>query len=223
MTSPLAVWPSNWSWPNCSLTKARNRRISRSSNARTLPGQLSGAEQTGEKPSDRRDRLRAFLAGAAGPPPPGQRVPTQRAGQRKTASPAQRPAPSGGAATKLFVGVSDPTNYQAINDIQFSTGLNTEAILVEDDKLSDAIEKFFDSHNSGLEDMADADLDGVDIESIDDRNQGRHRRARRRRRAGGALCPQDVARRNQERLIRPALRTLRENLPRADAHRRHVA
>ena len=72
---------------------------------------------------------------------------------------------------KLFVGVSDPTNHQAINYIQFSTGLNTEAILVEDDKLSDAIEKFFDSHASGLEDMADVDLDGMDIESIDDHQQ----------------------------------------------------
>lgn len=69
---------------------------------------------------------------------------------------------------KLFVGVSDPTNHQAINDIQFSTGLNTEAILVEDDKLSDAIEKFFDTQGTGMEDMADVDLDGVDIESIDD-------------------------------------------------------
>jgi type IV pilus assembly protein PilB len=72
---------------------------------------------------------------------------------------------------KLFVGVSDPTNHQAINDIQFSTGLTTEAILVEDDKLSDAIEKFFDTHTTGLEDMADVDLDGVDIDSMDDKNQ----------------------------------------------------
>ncbi|MHC8357441.1 type IV-A pilus assembly ATPase PilB [Pseudomonas sp. LB3P81] len=72
---------------------------------------------------------------------------------------------------KLFVGVSDPTNQQVTSDIQFSTGLNTEAILVEDDKLSDAIERFFDSHSTGLEDMADVDLDGVDIESIDDHNQ----------------------------------------------------
>jgi type IV pilus assembly protein PilB len=72
---------------------------------------------------------------------------------------------------KLFVGVSDPTNHQAINDIQFSTGLSTEAILVEDEKLTDAIEKFFDSHSTGLEDLADVDLDGVDIESIDDNNQ----------------------------------------------------
>jgi type IV pilus assembly protein PilB len=72
---------------------------------------------------------------------------------------------------KLFVGISDPSNHQAINDIQFSTGLNTEAILVEDDKLTDAIEKFFDTHASGLEDMADVDLDGLDVEAIDDGKQ----------------------------------------------------
>ena len=34
---------------------------------------------------------------------------------------------------KLFIGVSDPTNHQVITDIQFSTGLNTEVVLVEDD------------------------------------------------------------------------------------------
>ncbi|MBV4549162.1 type IV-A pilus assembly ATPase PilB [Pseudomonas triticicola] len=72
---------------------------------------------------------------------------------------------------KLFVGLSDPSNQQAISDIQFSTGLSTEAILVEDDKLSDAIDKFFDSHASGLEEMADVDLDGLDVESIDDNKQ----------------------------------------------------
>ncbi|VVM47278.1 hypothetical protein PS645_00554 [Pseudomonas fluorescens] len=72
---------------------------------------------------------------------------------------------------KLFVGVSDPTNHQAINDIQFSTGLGTEAILVEDDKLSEALDKFFDNNSTGLEDMADVDLDGVDIESSDDHRQ----------------------------------------------------
>jgi type IV pilus assembly protein PilB len=72
---------------------------------------------------------------------------------------------------KLFIGVSDPSNHQVINDIQFSTGLTTEAILVEDDKLSDAIDKLFDSPSTGLEDMADVDLDGVDIESADDRQE----------------------------------------------------
>ncbi|MBC3777806.1 type IV-A pilus assembly ATPase PilB [Pseudomonas sp. SWRI99] len=72
---------------------------------------------------------------------------------------------------KLFVGISDPSNQQAISDIQFSTGLSTEAILVEDDKLSDAIDKFFETHTSGLEEMADVDLDGLDVESVDDNRQ----------------------------------------------------
>ncbi|MBO3276736.1 type IV-A pilus assembly ATPase PilB [Pseudomonas schmalbachii] len=68
---------------------------------------------------------------------------------------------------KLFVGLSDPTNHQAITDVQFSTGLTTEAILVEDDKLGDAIEKLFESMSSGLDDLADVDLEGLDIESGD--------------------------------------------------------
>jgi type IV pilus assembly protein PilB len=72
---------------------------------------------------------------------------------------------------KLYVGISDPSNLQAITDIQFSTGLNTEAILVEDDKLGDAIEKFFDNASSGLEDLGDVDLDSVDIQAVDDDKQ----------------------------------------------------
>jgi type IV pilus assembly protein PilB len=69
---------------------------------------------------------------------------------------------------KLFVGISDPTNHQAITDIQFSTGLTTEAILVEDDKLTDAIEKFFENGTTGLEDLSEIDLDGLDVEAIDE-------------------------------------------------------
>ncbi len=68
---------------------------------------------------------------------------------------------------KLFVGLSDPTNHQAITDVQFSTGLTTEAILVEDDKLGDTIEKLFESATGGLDDLGDVDLDGLDIESGD--------------------------------------------------------
>ncbi len=69
---------------------------------------------------------------------------------------------------KLFVGVSDPTNHQAITDIQFSTGLTTEAILVEDDKLVDAIDKFFDNGNTGLDELSDVDLDGLDVETVNE-------------------------------------------------------
>ena len=68
---------------------------------------------------------------------------------------------------KLFVGISDPTNHQAITDVQFSTGLTTEAILVEDDKLGDTIEKLFESPTGGLDDLGDVDLEGLDIENAD--------------------------------------------------------
>ncbi len=69
---------------------------------------------------------------------------------------------------KLFVGISDPSNHQVVTDIQFSTGLSTEALLVEDDKLGDAIDKFFDTGHSGLEDLGDVDLDGLETETVDD-------------------------------------------------------
>jgi type IV pilus assembly protein PilB len=69
---------------------------------------------------------------------------------------------------KLFIAVSDPTNHQAVTDVQFSTGLNTEAIIVEDDKLGDAIEKFFDATTSGMDDLADIDLDSLDVEAVND-------------------------------------------------------
>jgi len=72
---------------------------------------------------------------------------------------------------KLYVGVSDPSNHQAVTDIQFSTGLNTEGVLVEDDKLGDAIEKFFDNAGSGMDDLGDLDLDGLDVEAVDDDKQ----------------------------------------------------
>lgn len=59
---------------------------------------------------------------------------------------------------KLFIGISDPTNQQAINDIQFSTGLTAEPILVEDDKLHNAIDQYLDNGTGGL-DLGDIDLD----------------------------------------------------------------
>ena len=94
---------------------------------------------------------------------------------------------------KLFVAVSDPTNHQAITDIQFSTGMNTEAILVEDDKLGEAIDKFFDSAASGMEDLADIDLDSLDVEAVNDDNRSGGRRQFGRRCPRGAFRQQDAA------------------------------
>lgn len=42
---------------------------------------------------------------------------------------------------KLFVGVSDPTNLQALDEVKFQTGLTVEPVVVEDDKLAKLIER----------------------------------------------------------------------------------
>ena len=64
---------------------------------------------------------------------------------------------------KLFVAVSDPTNLQALDEIKFNTGLNTDLILVEEDKLNLTIEKALSAQDT-LEDMdLDEDLDNLDV------------------------------------------------------------
>lgn len=69
---------------------------------------------------------------------------------------------------RLFLALSDPTNQQALSDIQFNTGLMTDAVIVEDDKLRTAIDKYLDSAGGGLGEMADADLDGLEVEAVTD-------------------------------------------------------
>ena len=64
---------------------------------------------------------------------------------------------------KLFIALSDPTNQQAINDVSFGSKLAVEVVLVEDDKLHQAIEKYLDGGTGGL-DLGEIDLD-VELES----------------------------------------------------------
>lgn len=59
---------------------------------------------------------------------------------------------------KLFIALSDPTNQQAINDVSFGSKLAVEVVLVEDDKLHQAIERYLDTGTGGLE-LSDLDLD----------------------------------------------------------------
>lgn len=68
---------------------------------------------------------------------------------------------------KLYVAVSDPSSYQALRDLQFSTGMTIEQILVEDDKLGKAIDKLYESATDGLEGMDDAELDGLRLENTE--------------------------------------------------------
>lgn len=73
---------------------------------------------------------------------------------------------------RLFVAVSDPTNRTGLDEIKFQTGISTEEVLVEEDKLSSFIESFLESQEStGLGDLGDDDVD-LDLEAVDEDGGG---------------------------------------------------
>ncbi|MEE8209738.1 MAG: type IV-A pilus assembly ATPase PilB [bacterium] len=63
---------------------------------------------------------------------------------------------------RLFIAVSDPTNLQALDEIKFATRAQTEAILVEDDKLVKAIKKALDAADPSMGMGDDDDLEGLE-------------------------------------------------------------
>lgn len=77
---------------------------------------------------------------------------------------------------RLFIALADPTNLHALDEIKFQTGLNTEAILVEADKLERHVEQYLHVEEQPLEDSLgglDAEaLDGLDIEAVDENAAG---------------------------------------------------
>jgi len=73
---------------------------------------------------------------------------------------------------RLFIAVSDPTNIQALDEIKFNTGLSTDAILVDDAKLREAINKYLESQDTSMGDLDDADLEGVETEGGEPDDEG---------------------------------------------------
>lgn len=68
---------------------------------------------------------------------------------------------------RLFLGVSDPTNLHGLDEIKFHTGLATEAVVVEEKKLTQGIEQAMQASDTSMSDLLDTDLDSLDI-TIDD-------------------------------------------------------
>lgn len=73
---------------------------------------------------------------------------------------------------RLYIAVSDPTNLQALDEIKFATSMNTEAILVEEDKLAKLIESTMDDMDGGLGDMDDDEFDELDDLEVADEDTG---------------------------------------------------
>jgi len=71
-------------------------------------------------------------------------------------------------SSRLYIAISDPTNIEALDEIKFATGINTEAVIVEDDKLAKLIEKTLEAMDTTMEGLDDADLDDLDISGGDE-------------------------------------------------------
>jgi len=65
---------------------------------------------------------------------------------------------------RLFVGIADPTNLQAIDDIKFQTSLRIDPVVVEQDKLEERIVKAIEAVDTTMGDLADDDFD---LENLD--------------------------------------------------------
>jgi type IV pilus assembly protein PilB len=65
--------------------------------------------------------------------------------------------------TRVFIGMADPTNLQALDEIKFNIGGGTtEAVVVEWDKLAKVIDKALEAADGGLREMEDSDLEDFD-------------------------------------------------------------
>jgi type IV pilus assembly protein PilB len=65
----------------------------------------------------------------------------------------------------LFIAISDPTNFQALDDIKFQSQLHPEAILVDEKKLLNAIEALLDAADTSIANLLDVELEHLDINS----------------------------------------------------------
>ncbi|WP_439097712.1 hypothetical protein [Methylocucumis oryzae] len=68
----------------------------------------------------------------------------------------------------LFIAMSDPTNHQVVEDIKFQSLLRPEIILVDEQKLTIAIETALEAMDTSITDLLDADLDNLNTSGADD-------------------------------------------------------
>ncbi|MEZ5538916.1 MAG: type IV-A pilus assembly ATPase PilB [Pseudomonadales bacterium] len=72
--------------------------------------------------------------------------------------------------SRLFLGMTDPTDLRALEEVRFQTGLTSEAVLVQQDQLAKAIEKFLNDTEEDANEAfkgLDEDFD-LDVEAVDD-------------------------------------------------------
>ncbi|MEY3007598.1 MAG: hypothetical protein RI942_1940 [Pseudomonadota bacterium] len=77
---------------------------------------------------------------------------------------------------RLFIALADPTNLQALDEIKFHTGINTEAIVVDQEILAAAIHRLTEAKDAieQLGDLEGGQFEDLEVEAIDedDRSDG---------------------------------------------------
>jgi type IV pilus assembly protein PilB len=78
---------------------------------------------------------------------------------------------------RLFLGISDPTNLQAIDDIKFATSLRVDPVVVEQDKLEERIISAIEAVDTSMSalDDDDFDLENLDVAGEDDEKEDERR------------------------------------------------
>ena len=79
---------------------------------------------------------------------------------------------------RVFLGIADPTNLQAIDDIRFATSLRVDPVVVEQDKLEDRVSKAIEAVDTSMSALADddfGDLENLEIGGHDEVREEEHR------------------------------------------------
>jgi type IV pilus assembly protein PilB len=74
---------------------------------------------------------------------------------------------------RLFIALADPTNLQALDEIKFHTGINTEAIIVDQKALSVAIATATETKDAieQLGDLESGQFEELEVEAIDENDR----------------------------------------------------
>ena len=71
---------------------------------------------------------------------------------------------------KLFIGISDPTNLHALDEVKFATGLSVEAVVVEENKLALLLQRSLEQVDTSMPELAgdDFEMDSLEVSGGDD-------------------------------------------------------
>jgi len=77
---------------------------------------------------------------------------------------------------RIYLGISDPTNLQAIDDIKFATSLRIDPVVVEQDKLEERITAAIEAVDTSMEGLEDDDFDLENLDIAGDEEEEDDRR-----------------------------------------------